>query len=168
MTATVTDIMAVHSELDAIFLEHQRALLRMDHAMAVTELERYEVGLIRHMQDEERILLPLYSGRCEFPAVGAPKLFLDEHEKMRAHITVLKEATADLPNASDLEPAVLRLLGHEAFYLRLAGHHDKREGDYLYPLLDAALSDSERRELLERIWLGSGQRDTANHIGDQI
>ncbi|MBK9215691.1 MAG: hypothetical protein IPM59_08820 [Chloracidobacterium sp.] len=167
MTATVTDIMAVHDELDSIFLEHQRALLRMDHAMAVKELERYEVGLVRHMLDEERILLPLYSERCEFPGVAAPKLFLDEHEKMRAHITVLKDATADLTNAADVEPAVLRLLGHEAFYLRLSGHHDKREGEYLYPLLDAVLSDAERRELLDRVWLGSGQDNTANTLGDQ-
>ncbi len=162
MTATITDIMAVHNELDSIFLEHQRALLRMDHAMAVRELDRYEVGLIRHMQDEERILIPLYTERCDFPAVGAPKLYLDEHEKLRAHITVLKDATADIANASDVEPAVLRLLGHEAFYLRLSCHHDKREGEYLYPLLDAALSYTERHELLERVWRGSGHGKTAN------
>lgn len=162
MTVSIADLMSVHDELDAIFLEHQRALLHLDQSGAMAVLERYEGRLIRHMNDEEQQLLPIYSERCEFPAVGAPKLYLDEHKKMRAHIAVLKEATAALADSDDVEKAVLRLLGHEAFYLRLCGHHDKREAEYMYPLLDAALSDDEKLDLLERVWTGSERSSTAN------
>lgn len=162
MTLSIASLMSVHDELDAIFLEHQRALLHLDRSTALTALERYEDCLMRHMNDEEDKLLPIYSERCEFPAVGAPKLYLDEHEKMRAHTALLIGSTAALADADDIEKAVLRLLGHEAFYLRLCGHHDKREAEYLYPLLDAALSDDEKLGLLEHVWTGSERSSTAS------
>ncbi len=162
MTISLTSLMSVHRELDALFLYHQRALLHLDSALALTALQRYEDELLRHMKDEEDLLLPIYSQRSEYPAVGAPKLFIDEHEKMRAHIEVLKDATADLADADDIERSVLRILGHEAFYLRLSSHHDNREGTYLYPLLDAVLSADERLDLLDRVWQGSELRQTAN------
>lgn len=161
MTLSLTILMSIHDGLDARFLDHQRALLHFDHKRAITALELYETDLLRHMQDEENVLLPVYSDRCDFPAVGAPKLYLDEHEKMRAHLVVLKDATAALTEAEDIERSVLRLLGHEAFYLRLCGHHDKREAEYLYPLLDGLLSEDEKRDLLDRVWRGSELTRTA-------
>ena len=156
MNISINNLIIVHRELDAMFLEHQRALLRLDHVRALSALERYETVLVRHMKDEEQYLLPLYSERCDFPAVGAPKIYLDEHEKMRAHISLLKSVTAELAATDDVEADVLKLFGHEAFYLRLAGHHDKREADHLYPLLDAAMSVEEKRDLLACLWLGKG------------
>ncbi len=143
--------MSVHNELDAIFLEHQRALLRLDHASALKRLEGYEALLMRHMKDEEEVLIPVYSGRCEFPAVAAPKLYLDEHKKMLSHLDVLKNATAALNNAVDIEADVLRILGHEAFYLRLSAHHDRREAEHLYPLLDETLTKDEKAAVMSRV-----------------
>lgn len=162
MTISVANLMSIHDELDAMFLEHQRGLLHLDDARALDALMRYEACLLRHMDDEEHALLPIYSERCNFPAVGAPQLYIDEHEKMRGHLAVLKEATVALADAEDAEKAALQILGHEAFYLRLCGHHDKREAEYLYPLLDAALSDEEKPGLLDRVWRGSAQGRTAH------
>lgn len=82
---------------------------------------------------------------------GSPKLFFDDHAKMRSYVEVFKQRASELPSEPDVDRALLQLLDREAFYLRLCSHHDKRETDYLYPILEQLLSEDEERSLMSQI-----------------
>ena len=158
----IKDLGRVHVLLDEVFLDHQKALLHFEFDKALTLLEMYEAILIRHMQDEERILLPVYSERAEFSGAGKPRYFFEDHAKMRSSVEVFKAKIAELENEPDIDKALLQLLDREAFYLRLCSHHDKRETDFLYPSLAQVLSDNEERELMSRIDLGPDEASLSN------
>lgn len=141
----------MHLLIDEMFFDHQKALLHFEFDKALTLLEMYQATLIRHMQDEELILLPVYAERSAFSSAGAPKLFFDDHKKMRSFVELFIEKTAELKQQPNIDKAILLLLDREAFYLRLCSHHDKRETDFLYPILEEILTDFEKRDLLSRI-----------------
>ena len=147
----IRDLVRVHVLLDEIFFDHQKALLHFEFDKALTLLEMYESVLIRHMQDEELTLLPVYSKRAAASGAGSPRYFFEDHAKMRSSIEVFKEKIAGLNLEPDIDKALLQLLDREAFYLRLCSHHDKRETDFLYPMLTQMLSETEERELMSRI-----------------
>jgi len=48
------DLLLIHRQLDAQFLEHQRALIRGNLVAALSHLEQYEKRLLDHIKDEER------------------------------------------------------------------------------------------------------------------
>jgi hemerythrin-like domain-containing protein len=147
----INDLKRVHHLIDDMFFDHQKALIHFDLDRALALLEMYETVLLRHMQDEEMVLLPVYTERAKFSGAGAPKLFFADHDKMRKYIELFKKKTVDLRRALDLDKALLQLLDREAFYLRLCSHHDKRETDFLYPILEEILSDDEKWDLMSRI-----------------
>lgn len=147
----IKDLKNVHLLIDEMFFDHQKALLHFEFDKALTLLEMYQATLIRHMQDEELILLPVYAERSAFSSAGAPKLFFDDHKKMRSFVELFIEKTAELKQQPNIDKAILLLLDREAFYLRLCSHHDKRETDFLYPILEEILTDFEKRDLLSRI-----------------
>lgn len=151
--AVISDLMKVHKMIDDLFFEHQRALLHFDFEKALGLLRAYESTLLSHMADEEDVLLPVYAERAEFPEAGAPKLYFDDHAKMRSYIELFKQRTSEIAAESEIERALLQLLDREAFYLRLCSHHDRRESNFLYPILDDLLSKGERRKLLDRVRL---------------
>lgn len=147
----INDLMKVHTLIDEMFFEHQKALLHFQFDKALISLEVYESTLLRHMQDEEEILLPVYAKLDEIPGAGAAKLFYDDHEKMRGYVELFKEKTAGLRAESDVDRALLQLLDREAFYIRLCGHHDKREAEFLYPILEDSLQEEEKARLMKQI-----------------
>ena len=156
--ASISSLMTVNKVIDDLFFEHQRALLHFDFEKGLALLNAYESTLSSHMADEENILLPVYGERGEFPDAGAPKLYYDDHKKMRSYIELFKQTTSQIAAEPDIERALLHLLDREAFYLRLCSHHDRREADYLYPILDAVLSESEKSELLGHVALRGESR----------
>lgn len=151
--AAISDLMKVHSVTDELFFQHQRSLLHYDFKKALGYLKAYEAILLSHMADEEDVLLPVYSERAEYPEAGAAKLYYDDHAKMRAHIGLFQKSTAEIESTEDIDRTLLQLLDREAFYLRLCSHHDRREAEYLYPILDGLLTDDEKHELLDRMTL---------------
>lgn len=156
--ASISSLMTVHKVIDDLFFEHQKALLHLDFEKALHLLSAHESTLLSHMKDEEDVLLPVYEERREFPEAGAPRLYYDDHKKMRSHIELFKQTTSMIASEADIERALLNLLDREAFYLRLCSHHDRRESKYLYPILDEILSESERAELLGRVALRGESR----------
>jgi hemerythrin-like domain-containing protein len=160
----IKDLVRVHVLLDELFFDHQKALLHFEFDKALNLLEMYESILIRHIQDEELTLLPVYSERAAFSGAGSPRYFFEDHSKMRSFIEVFKEKIAGLNLEPDIDKALLQLLDREAFYLRLCSHHDKRETDFLYPILTQILSDAEERELMSRIDLGPDEASLSSTV----
>lgn len=141
------DLLTLHRQLDELFLEHQRSLLRLDLVAASAALEAYKIELFAHMRDEEEWMIPMYRERAEAPVGGAAEIFLGEHDKMRRYLVLFKEELAKLAVADDLERGVLFLLDSQHLFKRLLVHHDTRERKMLYPLLDEVTSEAERERL---------------------
>jgi hemerythrin-like domain-containing protein len=163
----IKDLERVHVLLDDIFFDHRKALLHFDFEEALTLLEMYESILIRHMQDEELVLLPVYAERAEFSGAGSARYFFDDHAKMRSFVELFKEKTAGLERELNIDTTLLQLLDREAFYLRLCSHHDKRETDFLYPILEQLLSDDEERELMSKIDLDADRASIVRNRGTE-
>lgn len=161
----VKDLLRVHVLIDEMFFDHQKALLHFEFENASTLLEMYEAILLRHMQDEEMILLPVYTERAEFSGAGSPKYFFDDHSKMRSFVEIFKKKIAGLETEPNIDKALLQLLDREAFYLRLCSHHDKRETDFLYPILEQILSEDEQRALMSQIDLDADRASTVRSRG---
>src|SRR5450755_4263556 len=142
-----SDFLVVHGQLDKLFLEHQRALLRLDLLTSSAALEAYTIELFAHMRDEEDVMIPLYRERAEAPIGGAAEIFLSEHDKMRQYILLFREELQKLAQAEDLERGVLFLLDSQHLFKRLLVHHDSRERKMLYPLLDQVTTENERESL---------------------
>ncbi len=142
-----SDLLTLHQQLDELFFEHQRALLRLDLDRASAMLNAYKAELLAHIRDEEELMIPLYRERVNAPVGGAAEIFLGEHEKLRQYLVLFREELAKLATANDLERGVLFLLDSQHLFKRLLVHHDSREKKMLYPLLDQVTTEQEREGL---------------------
>ncbi len=150
----ISELLKLHDDLDAMFVEHQRALLHFELETALALLDRYERCLFLHMRDEEEVLIPVYERRAAIKRGGDAKLLLDEHEKMRGLLHAFRTQIEVGKEMDDPDLWLLKLLDREAFFKRLCTHHDMREEQHLYRALDDALSVGEKAELLGRVTCG--------------
>ena len=155
------DLLDIHKQLDELFLEHQRSLLRLDITAAGAALEAYTMELFAHMSDEEDVIIPLYRERAEAPVGGTAEIFLGEHDKMRQYLLLFKEELTKLAEAEDLARAVLFLLDSQHIFKRLLVHHDSRERKMLYPLLDQVTTEQERESVFAKLLAFQGAAMTA-------
>src|SRR4051812_8443966 len=140
-----SDLLELHRNLDDLFMEHQRALLRLNLEHASVTLEQYERELLAHIRDEEAFLLPLYRRRAIAPTGGAPEIFAGEHDKLKQFLVLFRAELEKLKTVDDLERGVLFLIDSQHLFKRLLVHHDTREKKMLYPLLDEVTSEAERK-----------------------
>lgn len=144
-------LLETHEWLDELFLLHQEALLAGDLPLALEMLEKVEAEQREHIRVEEEILLPVYERAGKIPG-GDPRFYINEHNKMLAILEDFKEI---LPRLVDEDPAttrreVLKLFDRGYWFKQLHEHHDQREENILYPVLDRVTDEEERRELLRR------------------
>ena len=154
-TKSFSNLLRLHQQLDELFFDHQRALLRLDLKAATAALEAYETRLLAHMRDEEGLMIPLYRKRVEAPVGGTAEIFLGEHDKLRQYLVLFKEELGKLESEDDLERGVLFLLDSQHLFKRLLVHHDSRERKMLYPLLDHVTTEQERKSLFAQLELGA-------------
>ena len=156
----ITMLMEAHERLDSLFFEHQKALLRFEFETALKLLGDYRDALLAHMRDEERLLMPIYRERIKPEKGGNPALFLDEHEKMRAYVSLFADTIAELRLQASPEKTLLNLLDRESFYKRLSSHHDIREREILYPELDSVMTRKELAETFSKLEFPVHSRET--------
>lgn len=145
--------MDCHHDLDALFAQHQAALLRLRLDAAEASLNAYQTALLLHMGREEETILPLYRERGGERPGGGVDLFLFEHAKLKTQLDAIRQAMQALSNvpADRLEAPVLALLDRECTFKNLLMHHDTRERNMLYPRLDELTTGEERDALLARL-----------------
>src|SRR5215831_18083722 len=107
---TLSALLTLHRRLDDLFLEHQRALLRLNLERASELLAEYEHDLLAHIRDEETLMMPLYQQRVTAPTGGAAEIFFGEHQKLRQFLTLFGQEMEKLKTVNDLERGVLFLL----------------------------------------------------------
>lgn len=146
-------MMGLHDRLAERFFAHQRALLDRDYPAAAARLQQYRGELFAHADDEERLVLTRYEQLGGDP--DAPvRLFLGEHQKLRAFVDEFVQRTAALCERAD-DRLLLELLDRQATFKNLVLHHDLRERNVLYPFLQARLAAAEQSAILAgRSWRG--------------
>lgn len=152
-TLSFSDLLRAHQQLDDLFLEHQRALMRLDLSRAASLLDKYEAQLLAHIRDEEELMIPLYRQRAAPPIGAAAEIFLGEHEKLRQFLDLFKQEIAKIKQSDDIERGALFLIDSQHLFKRLLVHHDTRERKMLYPLLDEVTTERERQQLFARFEL---------------
>ena len=145
----LSQLLDVHRDLESLLAAHQAALLDRDLKSARDRLDRFRAALVSHIEDEERWILPAYE---ELPHTteSYSKLYRGEHRKLLAIATEIGErldALTDDPSAAE----VISLLDRECFFKDLMSHHDVREQNDLYPVLDKALPPAARDEIWSRL-----------------
>ncbi len=145
------DLLTLHRELDELFFEHQRALIRGRFETALQILETYERNLAHHILDEEELLLPIYGKRVDIPVGASVEIFLNEHRKIREFLPLFKAEFSKLKAARDKERATIFLLDSQVIFKKLLVHHDTRERRFLYPLLDQVTSLTERHIIFAKL-----------------
>jgi hemerythrin-like domain-containing protein len=146
-TVSFSDLLRVHQQLDDLFLEHQRALMRLDLSRAASLLGEYEAQLLAHIRDEEDVMIPLYRQRAAAPIGAAAEIFLGEHDKIRQFLALFKAEIEKIKKSDDIERGALFLIDSQHLFKRLLVHHDTRERKMLYPLLDEVTTERERQRL---------------------
>jgi hemerythrin superfamily protein len=149
MPNTLMTLMDHHERLDALFAEHREALVGLDLDRAKERLEVWSRALFAHMEHEEKKILPRYA---LLPKVrgGGVDFFLGEHQRLRERIAEVKERLDPLdPTTPGLKTRVVDLFDRLALLRGILEHHDLRERQLLYPRLDEATTEDERRALLE-------------------
>jgi len=151
---SLTRLLAVHDELRGRFAVHRDFVVGLEFGRALQELEAFERDLRVHMDAEQAFVLPLYRERVGKVTGGDPEFFSLEHRNILRNLDAAKESLRKL--AADPKSGrrqAHEFLDQEWMLHHLLEHHDLREKNTLYPLLDEALSESEREELLARCGL---------------
>lgn len=145
-------LMDLHRALDGKLAEHQVGLVLGKMDDAVLSWREFSSGLARHATDEEQHLLTLYASRGPLPPGGTVELFLAEHNKIRSFLQEISALMDVLAAADALDGRkIIQLIEREYELKRLLEHHDMREKNFLYPLLDQRTTPEERRLLLARL-----------------
>jgi hypothetical protein len=133
---------AEHHEADALFLEHQEALLARDFAAAEALLTRFRAAVARHIAEEEAEALPPYQALGPAPPGGGAELIVAEHRKIERLLAGFAARLAAWRAAPPTPREVIALLDAQAQFKHLMDHHDRRERTFLYPALAALAARS--------------------------
>lgn len=145
------DLLRVHEDLDESFLRHQEALMDRRPLEALGWLRRVDGAIEQHVRDEEDVLLPVYRERAGRVEGGSPELFVAEHRKIRAFIHEFMAAVSAMVESPPSRRDVLHLFDRQSLYKHLMEHHDLRERQFLYPILDRVTTPEERAAMFERL-----------------
>ena len=136
----------LHHAILEIFVQHQEHLVSGRLARARERFARFDAEIREHIGEEEAEMMPIYEERGGAPPGGSPELFTSEHRKIEKH---LEGIAADLESLEDGNArGVIDLLEREYELKQLLLHHDLREKNFLYPILDRVASAEEKDRIL--------------------
>ena len=141
-------LLEVHDRLNVLFHRHQEAVLLFDVELSRETLDAYERELVEHMRFEEEALFPIYE-RAMPIAGGGIDLFRNEHQKLLRYVNGIRKSFETLqPRTTGGSARIIDLLDFEARFKSLLTHHDLRERNILYPVLDRVATADEKDRLL--------------------
>jgi len=142
------DLVEVHRQLEAMMLHHQIALIDRDMPAARTSFESYRDLLRLHIAHEDEILMPVFE-RGGITRRWPPALYTGEHQKLESQLVRI-EAGLDALGDEPEPAAIIDQLDLEGVIKRLHEHHDVRERENFFPVLDRVTEPAERQRLLAR------------------
>ncbi len=160
-TLSLFALNAVHTELDEQFLQHQELLLagRLDDARS--SLDTFAAGLALHVQQEDELLLPLFTARAAAQAPAQHRQATVLHHEHRKLLQLLDKLRAHIATLHRPAPRqLIALIEREAVFKHVLEHHGERENQFLFPELNRVTSDAERAHLMEQLlhgWMSAMQ-----------
>lgn len=143
--AALLPLAAEHRVLGEKLERHLEALVGMEFAVALADLEEFARDLHRHIRREELELLPVYAALDGIPRQGRPEFFIQEHRKIEDLLAGMLASMRALTAGPRARQGVLDLL-ERGFRLRsLLEHHERREEATLFPCLRRFVEESGRR-----------------------
>jgi iron-sulfur cluster repair protein YtfE (RIC family) len=133
---------AHHKHCDRQFAELERAFAAADWGTADAHFRQLQDDLQRHLAAEEEILFPAFE-KVTGHAQGPTRVMCMEHDQMRELLQEMSQALAAKDSAA--------LPGIAETLLILMQQHNLKEEQILYPMLDEMVTESARREALEKL-----------------
>ncbi len=147
--ASFKSVISIHEDMTEYLLAHQEALV-LQRETALSSFENFCALLELHIHHEDHILLPIFH-RAETHR-WPHKLYDGEHRKLELHMSRCREALAKLGKPTPAKAReIIALIDTEGVLKRLLEHHDERERQDLFPVLDEVTSSEERRQILQQI-----------------
>jgi hemerythrin-like domain-containing protein len=137
-----------HRRLDETFAVALRRVNAGDLAGARPLVERFALGIRRHVEVENEVLAPALPHPAGADGVGHVEIMLREHDEILRQLAEVEALFADgeAPEAWEVEPFVAILSGTLA-------KHEYREEANLFPVWEAAIAllpEGDRAELEAR------------------
>lgn len=139
-----------HAALTQLFARHQAALVMRAWARAARLLDSHRKRLARHIELEERYLLP-YCPREKRPNHWPARVYSAEHERIQELAGRLKLRFAKLRRRGVSTAALIALLDEEKTLKHILEHHHVREEIALFAILPQTLSGAQRDELVHAL-----------------
>ncbi|MBI5160786.1 MAG: hemerythrin domain-containing protein [Micrococcales bacterium] len=140
---TVTEyLLWDHDRLDATFAQVCVLAGRGEMPPAAVLFDRFHNLMMRHIRIEEAILMPVFEGKTGLTS-GPTEASRREHKGVIEAIIAMKSA---LKNGSSS-----RFLEARRKFLSLLPSHHAKEETLMYPMIDQALTDEERLDLVTRL-----------------
>lgn len=151
-TQSFMEIVKIHRILDSVFLEHQKALICMDGQRAHFYFNAFKELLALHIYHEDEVLLPVFSRIGDIKRWPGT-LFSGEHRKLEGFLERIELALDKLGDPTPENAAeIIEVLDVEGGLKRLMEHHDEREQQCLFVVLDQVTEPTERQALLDRVF----------------
>ena len=145
----------LHHAIHEILVQHQVHLVSGRLAEARDRFARFDAEIRQHIQEEEAEMMPIYEERGGAPPGGAPELFAPEHRKIEKHLDEIAAALEALEVGH--ARGVIDLLEREYKLKQLLLHHDLREKNFLYPILDRVATAEEKKRIVSLLEGRPGQ-----------
>lgn len=116
-----------HKRCDELYAEAEAAWNDGDSEGAAQLLKSFDLGMKRHLGEEENILFPAFAAATGMEG-GPVQVMLMEHDQMRGVLTQMQEAI----EAGDLDTA---FANGDTMVILMQQHNVKEEG-ILYPMLE--------------------------------
>ena len=147
---TIPDLNIFHDYMFDLFVAHQILIMRGEISAAVTMLEQFRELQIRHIRDEEELLLPLYQKYINpVPPGGMVDFYLREHRQIQKFLGSLLVHLHRWENQND--KYLVDQFDRCFRFKDLIDHHDARERVFLYRLLDQKVSAGEQGKIMDKI-----------------
>lgn len=130
-----------HDELDGYFKKFQE-LKNKNYPEAKEYFKKFKSGLQRHIAWEEDILFPLFEEKTGMTDAGPTFVMRQEHRQIEQTLEALHKKVQRQDPQSDMEEQLL---------LGILSEHNFKEENILYPAIDDAASDEERRKVFDRM-----------------
>ena len=137
-----------HDRLDRLFGEY-RSLKSSDAPRSRACFAEFKAGLERHIGWEEDLLFPLFEEKTGLRD-GPTAVMRHEHRQIKRHLDAIDAALQAGKTGPDPEDDAL---------LEILAAHNWKEEQILYPAIDRAVTEDERRRTFETMGAHGGGPD---------
>ena len=142
----------VHEEIDDALVCFLEGITALDEPAAKAAWDRFVAALESHAHFEETSIFPKYAALGPHPRGQGIELFEADHTSLEKVVRGAIEAMATIQAArEDKRRVMITQLSALLRVRSILEHHTLREERFLYPTLEASLTEVERNAMVEAL-----------------